>query len=416
MLARRNLTLLAIAALLGGGCHLVNPVNDPPPLATVSRPASASAMSAFSHAHQLWASVRRNPGTREAWLEAEELVLDQLAQAASTEPDCPLFASMSGRVALELALAESDVDAAARRLNFAKHAFDAALAGHPEWVPAWLGLAEFYLFVGQPTQASEALKGARAALASLEQFDDWTRSNVSAEHYGTTARSATNAAAPELTPQERFTVLSRWLDAESAWRIDATDLVEVAAEDALAVGRWGRLRARIELGAARLRAAEVDYEVARAREVTIAYDEALRWDPDLAEAHIELAKWCALAGDPALALGHAEPFLAGRYPLLESNEALLTLAAEAHAALFVRDAKRANFHDAAHYYERLLQVRGEDEALRLTVARHFVAGAERFRNVDLASEARRLVAGLEPALPESAALLARLDALETKRP
>jgi tetratricopeptide (TPR) repeat protein len=211
-------------------------------------------------------------------------------------------------------------------------------------------------------------------------------------------------------------VLSRWLDAESAWRIDATDLAEVAAEDALAVGRWRRLRARIELGAARLRAAEVEYEVARAREVIIAYDEALRWDPDLAEAHIELAKWCALAGDPARALGHAEPFLAGRYPLLESNEALLTLAAEAHAALFARDAKRANFHDAAHYYERLLQVRGEDAALRLTVARHFVAGAERFRNVDLALEARRLVADLEPALPESAALVARLDALEPKRP
>lgn len=412
MSSRFTRTVFAAASLLLGACTSQPTRDELAPTVPNVRPASSSSMSACSRSHQRWAGVRRSPLSAEQWIAAEALVLDELTRTATAEPACPLFATLRGRVALELALAERDASSSGRRLETAKSAFEASLAGHSEWVPGWLGLAELHVLVGQPKLAREALDRARAALASLERLEAWTLSSATAEHYADDAGrgSASADEVPALSPQQSMAVVVRWIDEEASWCVGTTDVPEVAAADALVIGRWRRLRARIELQDARIEAAEVDYDPARAVEVLAAYDEALRWDPELSEARIELALWWARAGEPERALGLAEPFLDGRYPLLTFNPALLKLAARAQAELFARGGTLAAFHDAVHYFERLGQLRGDDVEVQIAYARHLVAGAEQLADATIRADARTFVSALDPGLPERAELLARLEA------
>lgn len=417
MQTRPTLTMLLTTGLLLGACSAPRSRDEAPPLATRVRPVSQSAMSVASHAHQEWASIRRTPLSSSAWIEAQQLVLDQLSRAATNDPECCLLQTLRGRVALELALAERAPAASAAHLETAYASFRAALAGKPEWTPGWLGLAELHVCVGQPAAARDALRSARASLEALENFESWTLRSMQAEHYGGSGGGSASARElPEPSPQERFALLTRWIDVEASWRIDTADIPDVASDEASANGRLRRLRARIELQDARITAAEVDYDASEATRVLAAYDEALRWDPDLAEARIESALWCARAGDPDRALGRAEPFLGGRYPLLTHNRSLLRVVADAHAELYSRTGKLAEFHDAAHYYARLSASSEDDSDVQLAFARHLLNGAERQADVAVARNAQQVISRIEASSPERAELEQRLEPLLSAKP
>ena len=374
-----------VVNLLLPGCLSLDSTVPPPPVAVSATIESELCRRSCEEAHTAWVLARSDPEVQGSLARGYGRVLELLERARRLDPGQPLPASLYASAALSMALWEPDPAASGRWMSAASEALDGCLKVSPDWAPGWLVQSELSLLAGQRTEAARALEQADRAIERLQALEVWSQGYATRDGYF--EPSADDAGSRTVPTARHWSLLSRWLALERAWSLDqgARQTSEGASHR---TGNCERLRARRELAAARIAAAECQDARVCGERVLQAYRRAEQLDGLLPEVHIELALWLKESGSPELALDHLEPFLSESYPLTCRNARLVQLALDASVALHRLTPSRSAHLRITRYLARLALLQPHDPRWPLELARQLEDGAARYPDAEMAELAQ----------------------------
>lgn len=214
-------------------------------------------------------------------------VTRKLVAAAQVDNDCPLFHSKLAEIRLE----QGD-------LATAKRDFEYAMDLCEEWVPSWLGLADWAITTNRKTFDPQKLEEAEGYLTSAEEaierlnerFEDKGSEKMSVPAFGMFGQTQEEEPEDgEMTAKEEIALVARWLVVNEGWRDDGPDWNTSAATSVLPM--WRSLRHRLK---ARIWHQRARIDTARGEPADFILEgpllESMKLDPDYIPTRIEQAR------------------------------------------------------------------------------------------------------------------------------